>query len=37
MKRCEWVSGLDLIDFAIGFEVQVSVEQLSCIAHTSVL
>jgi hypothetical protein len=29
MKRCEWVSGLDLIDFAIGFEVQVSVEQLS--------
>jgi hypothetical protein len=29
MKRCEWVSGLDLIDFAIGFEVQVPVNQKS--------
>ena len=29
MKRCEWVSGLDLIDFPIGHEVEILVKQLS--------
>jgi len=29
MKRCEWVSGLDLVNFAVGGEVQVPIKQLS--------
>jgi hypothetical protein len=29
MKRCEWVSGLDLVDFSVGHEEEVSTKQLS--------